>query len=124
LDLAIDRIIFGSFYQAGQSCISVQRVIVHEDIYEEFKSKIIERTKKLKVGDPFDHDTFIGPLISEFDAKRVESWVNNAVKDGAKILVGGNRNGVLYDPTIVENVPRTSDLYCKEVFGYKQNLII
>jgi len=117
LDLAADRIVFGSFYQSGQSCISVQRIYVHEKVYDSLKQKLVERTKKLVKGDPLDPNTFLGPIISEQEAKRVENWVNEAVQGGAKIVVGGKRDGSFYDATILENVAKTTALYCKEVFG-------
>jgi acyl-CoA reductase-like NAD-dependent aldehyde dehydrogenase len=114
LDHVADRIIFGSFYQSGQSCISVQRILAHENIYEPLKQKLIERAKTLKKGDPLDPATFLGPMITENDAIRVERWVNNA---GGKVLVGGGRDGSYYDATIVECGNPQSDLYRKEVFG-------
>jgi len=117
LDVALDRLVFGAFYQSGQSCISVQRIYVHSKIYNEFKTKFIEKTSKLKKGDILDPNTFVGPLISENDAKRIELWVNEAVKGGGTVLIGGKRDGVYYEPTIVENAPRTCSLIVKEVFG-------
>jgi acyl-CoA reductase-like NAD-dependent aldehyde dehydrogenase len=117
LDYAVQRIIFGAFYQSGQSCIGVQRIIAHRSIYATLREKLRTEAGKLKAGDPLDEDTFLGPLITEGDAKRLEGWVNDAVARGASIIVGGTRNGVFYDATIVENVPRNTDLYCKEAFG-------
>jgi acyl-CoA reductase-like NAD-dependent aldehyde dehydrogenase len=117
LDTVVQRIVHGAFYQSGQSCISVQRLYVHEEVYDALRDKLKEATAKLPVGDPLHENTFIGPLISEGDAKRIERWVNQAVERGASILVGGKRNGVFYDATIVENVPKDCDLYAKEAFG-------
>ncbi|MCK4873083.1 MAG: aldehyde dehydrogenase family protein [Phycisphaerales bacterium] len=117
LQYATDRIIIGAFYQSGQSCISVQRIIAHRDIYDELAVLLKEKAAALKAGDPLDEDTFLGPLISEGDAIRVESWVNDAVARGANVLVGGKRDGVFYDATIVENVPHDADLSRKEAFG-------
>jgi len=116
-DFAVKRLMIGAFYQSGQSCIGVQRILVHESIYGEFKEKLVAATNKLKAGDPLKDDTFLGPMISEDDAKRIESWVNDAVKGGAKVLCGGKRDGVFYDATLVENVPTDADLNCKEAFG-------
>ncbi|MBN2560881.1 MAG: aldehyde dehydrogenase family protein [Phycisphaerae bacterium] len=116
-DYAASRIIIGAFYQSGQSCISVQRVIVHESIYDAFKAKLAAAAAELKAGDPLDEETFLGPLITEDDAKRVESWVSEAVERGARIVCGGRRNGVFYDATFVENVPYDEPLSCREVFG-------
>lgn len=117
LDYAADRITIGAFYQSGQSCISVQRVLLHEEIYEEMKAKLVERAKDLVAGDPANEDTFVGPLISEDDAKRVETWVNDAVKAGAKVLCGGERNGPVYKATYLENAPDDAKVSCQEVFG-------
>ena len=117
LDVAADRLIHGAFYQSGQSCIGVQRIVIHEAIYEELKSRLVERIKSLKAGDPLDDETFLGPLISEKDAKRMEQWVNEAVDAGGKIVVGGKRDGVFYDATLVENVPRDQKMSCDEAFG-------
>jgi len=114
LELAADRIVFGAFYQSGQSCISVQRIFAHDKIYDQLKEKLIEKTKKVKRGSPLDEETFLGPLITENDAKRVEKWVNESK---GKIIVGGKRDGSVYDATIVEGVDPKSDLGCREVFG-------
>jgi len=96
VEVVTDRLVFGTFYQSGQSCISVQRVFVHEAIYEKVRDRFVDKTKKLKKGDPQDEETFIGPIISEGDAKRIESWVNKAAAAGAKVLCGGTREGVFY----------------------------
>lgn len=117
LDYVADKITFGAFYSQGQSCISVQRVYVHESDYETLSQKLIERAKKLKVGDPLEDDTFIGPVISESDAKRIESWIHDAAEKGAKVIYGGHRNGSFIEPTILSNVDNTSTLYQEEVFG-------
>lgn len=117
LDDATQRITFGAFYQSGQSCISVQRLFIHRKIYDDLKRRMIDAAASLKPGDPLDDSTFLGPLISEKDAMRIEQWVNDAVKSGAKILCGGKRDGVFYDATILEHVPRDSKLNCEEAFG-------
>jgi acyl-CoA reductase-like NAD-dependent aldehyde dehydrogenase len=117
LEYAADRIIIGAFYQSGQSCISVQRIIAHDTIYEHLKQLLIERIAKLKAGDPLEEDTFLGPMISENDAKRVERWVGEAVDGGAKIICGGKRNGVFYDATLLENVEPHMKISCVEAFG-------
>ena len=116
-DYAVQRIILGAFYQSGQSCISVQRVLIHADIYEPFKEKLIAAAQKLKAGDPLREDTFLGPLITEGDARRVETWVQQAVARGARVLCGGGRNGPFYEATFVEGVPDDEPLSCHEVFG-------
>jgi acyl-CoA reductase-like NAD-dependent aldehyde dehydrogenase len=117
LDYAADRITIGAFYQSGQSCISVQRVIAHHAVYDELKRMLVERAAKLKAGDPLDEDTFLGPLITEADAQRVEQWVNEAVAAGARVLCGGRRNGAFFDATYLENVDPRQKVSCVEVFG-------
>jgi acyl-CoA reductase-like NAD-dependent aldehyde dehydrogenase len=117
LDFAADRITFGAFYQSGQSCISVQRVIAHRDVYDELKQKLVERAQKLVSGDPLNDDTFLGPMITLDDAKRIESWVSEAVAAGAKILCGGKRNGAFFEATYLENVDRDQKVNRCEVFA-------
>jgi len=117
LDDAVDRMILGAFYQSGQSCIGVQRVLLHASIYNSFKDKFVAAAQKLKAGDPKDEGTFVGPMISEDAAKRVESWINEAVDGGATVLCGGKRDGAMIPATVVEDVPRDAKLSCMEVFG-------
>ncbi|MBI4558927.1 MAG: aldehyde dehydrogenase family protein [Candidatus Hydrogenedentes bacterium] len=114
---AAARIVFGAFYQSGQSCISVQRIIVHESVYDDFRDRLVATTRELKMGDPKSDDTFIGPMIDESEAKRVEKWIRSAVAHGARVLCGGKRKGVMVEATLLENVPRNEKLYCDEVFG-------
>lgn len=117
IDDAVDRLIIGAFYQSGQSCISVQRIIAHEDIYDELKTKLVAKTKALKAGDPKDESTFIGPIISKNEADRMERWINEAVAAGATLLCGGGRTGNLLEATLLENVPRSLPMYAEEFFG-------
>ena len=117
LTYAADRITLGAFYQSGQSCISVQRILAHDTIYEHLKQLVVERVAGLKKGDPMNEDTFIGPMISLNDAKRIEEWVNEAVNGGAKIICGGRRDGVFYDATLLENVEPHMKVSCVEAFG-------
>lgn len=114
---AVERIITGAFYQSGQSCISVQRIIIHESIYNEFRRRLVDATKALIMGNPLEEDTFIGPVIDDKAASRIEAWIQSAVKNGATLLCGGGRNGVMVEPTLLENVPRDEPVYCQEVFG-------
>jgi acyl-CoA reductase-like NAD-dependent aldehyde dehydrogenase len=114
---AVERVVFGAFYQSGQSCIAVQRVIVHESVYDEFKSGLVEATAALRMGDPKQEDTFIGPMISEAEAERLQGWIGQAVERGARLLVGGERKGALLAATVLENVPRDADVCAKEAFG-------
>lgn len=117
IEFAFKRLIMGAFYQSGQSCISVQRIIAHERIYNELKSKLAEGSTKLKYGDPLNEETFLGPLITEQDAIRIESWVNEALQNKAKLVVGGKRHGVCYEATILENVDPSLKISCREAFG-------
>ena len=114
---AIDRIIVGAYYQSGQSCISVQRLLVHSSIYDEFKSRYVERVEALVSGDPSDEDTFIGPMISEGEAKRLEGWIKDAKEAGASVLCGGERDGAMLQATVMENVPKDCDASAEEAFG-------
>jgi len=116
-ELAAARIVQGGFGQAGQSCISVQRVFVHDSIYEAFSARLVEETQKLKVGDPLDPETFVGPMISEQEAMRVEEWVREAVAGGARILIGGTRERAVFWPTILTDVTPEMKVSCLEVFG-------
>lgn len=114
---AADRIIFGAFYQSGQSCIGVQRIIAHAEIYEELRELLVEKARALVVGDPRDEQTFIGPLIDEREARRLESWIQAAVDGGARLLCGGRRRGALLEATLLEAVDRKAALYAEEAFG-------
>ncbi|OAS88154.1 MULTISPECIES: aldehyde dehydrogenase family protein [Metabacillus] len=106
-----------SFNNAGQVCISVQRVYVQEDIFASFIALLKQKTEKLVVGDPSDESTDIGPMIRIGEAERVESWVNEAVEQGATIALGGKRNGALYEPTILTHVNDDMKVCRQEVFG-------
>ncbi|WP_158971915.1 aldehyde dehydrogenase family protein [Paraglaciecola sp. L3A3] len=117
LDDAIERITFGAYYQSGQSCISVQRVIVHESIYAEFKLRYTEKVAGLVHGDPLSEDTFIGPMISESEASRLDTWVQEAVAAGATLLCGGKRDGNMLQATLLENVPVDAAINTEEAFG-------
>lgn len=117
LEDAVARICFGAFYQSGQSCISVQRILVHQSIYTDFLDRLLAAVGKLKMGNPTEEDTFIGPLISEADAIRLEQWIASALARGAKRLCGGKRQGAFLEPTLLENVPMDEPLSCREAFG-------
>lgn len=117
LDDAIERIVFGAYYQSGQSCISVQRVIVHSSLYEEFKTRYVEKVSNLVHGDPLNEDTFIGPMISESEAKRLEGWINEAKEAGANILCGGKRDGAMLQATVIEGAASDSNINAEEAFG-------
>jgi acyl-CoA reductase-like NAD-dependent aldehyde dehydrogenase len=114
---AVERIVLGAFYQSGQSCISVQRVMVHESVYDEFRRRLVEATAALRMGDPKREETFIGPMISEAEAERLHNWIEQAVARGANVLVGGQRKGAMLAATLLENVPKDADVCAKEAFG-------
>jgi len=114
---AVERIVFGAFYQSGQSCISVQRILVHAQVYDAFKQLLVDKTRALKMGDPKREDTFIGPVISEKEAQRLAAWIQSAREAGGKLLCGGRREGVMLEATLLEDVPKHERLVCKEAFG-------
>jgi acyl-CoA reductase-like NAD-dependent aldehyde dehydrogenase len=117
LDDAVERIIFGAFYQSGQSCIGVQRIIIHADIYDELKDRLVAKTKTLIAGDPHEESTFVGPMIDEKEARRLDSWIQQAVEGGATLLCGGKREGAMLEATLLEGVDRKAALYAEEAFG-------
>ncbi len=122
LQHAMERIIFGAFYQSGQSCIGVQRIIIHEDVYDEFKEMLVAKTATLKAGDPKDPDTFIGPMISVKEATRLKGWIDEAVANGATLLCGGGLDGAMLEATLLEGVPRSCSAVTEEAFGPLANL--
>ncbi|MEM1098038.1 MAG: aldehyde dehydrogenase family protein [Planctomycetota bacterium] len=117
LDDAVTRIVFGAFYQSGQSCIGVQRILAHADVYDELKSRLVTATEQLIAGDPKDESTFIGPMISEGEAKRLHGWIQDAVAAGAKLLCGGRRDGAMLDATLLEDAPAAAEVCAEEAFG-------
>ena len=117
LDDALERVIFGAFYQSGQSCIGVQRILIHADIYDRFRGMLVARTKALIAGDPKDRNTFIGPMISEGEARRLDGWIQEAVALGANLLCGGKRDGAMLEATLLDNVDCNTKLNIEEAFG-------
>ncbi len=117
LEDAVERIVFGAFYQSGQSCIGVQRIIAHEAIFECLRDRLVNKTEALVMGDPRDEETFIGPMISLAEAERLEGWIESAVANGAKLLCGGRRDGSMLEATLLEGVPASEDVVCREAFG-------
>ena len=117
LDKAVKGIINGAFLNAGQVCMGVKRVIVEDEIADEFAEKLVKATQKLVMGNPMDSKTTLGTLISEKAAIQVEETVNNAVREGAKILTGGNRDGAFYEATVIDNVAPDMNLVENETFG-------
>ena len=116
-DALIDRIIGGAYGHAGQVCISVQRILVHADIYSELKKKLVSKLKKIQAADPALATTLVGPMIKDKEALRLKKWVDKAVKKGAKVLSGNVLNGVLFEPTLLEGVDENLEVYKDEVFG-------
>ncbi|UCE20769.1 MAG: aldehyde dehydrogenase family protein, partial [Candidatus Aminicenantes bacterium] len=104
LDFALPRIVLGAFSYSGQICISIQRIFLHEQIYDRFMTDFASATKKLKMGDPLEEDTDIGPMINLGAAEQTEEWLAEAVENGARIIAGGKREGSMFEPTILENV--------------------
>src|SRR5690606_10516095 len=111
------RIVNGAFYQSGQSCISVQRIIIHTDVFDQLRERLVEAVGKLRSGDPRDADVMVGPIISEREAERIGEWIEGGVAAGGRVLVGGGRRGVLVEPTLMEDVPASEPVVAREVFG-------
>ncbi|MCU4379318.1 aldehyde dehydrogenase family protein [Acinetobacter haemolyticus] len=116
-DALIDRLIGAAYGHAGQICISVQRILIHADIYTEVKKKLLAKLKKIKADDPTLSTTLVGPMIKSAEATRLKKWIDKAEKKGAKILIGGNLHGVLLEPTLLENVDAKLEIYKDEAFG-------
>jgi glyceraldehyde-3-phosphate dehydrogenase (NADP+) len=118
VDFAVKRVAVGGFALAGQSCISVQRVYLHARVFDRFASQLVARVEQLKVGNPLDPATDVGPMIEEDEAARVDEWVKEAVQAGAKVLTGGKRLGpAFYAPTVLTDVPDTARVCTQEVFA-------
>ncbi|MEO8671651.1 MAG: aldehyde dehydrogenase family protein [Tahibacter sp.] len=117
LDFVVERLVFGAFYQSGQSCISVQRILAHADLYAPLRERLVAKVKTLKMGDPKKEDTFIGPMIDEKEAARLDEWIQAAVKSGARLLCGGKRDKAMLEATVLENVDPAQKVSCMEAFG-------
>ncbi|HWV24049.1 MAG TPA: aldehyde dehydrogenase family protein [Thermomicrobiales bacterium] len=117
VDFAVSRIRTGAFSYAGQTCISVQRIFVHESRYDEVKTKLVEASRSLKQGDPLDPATELGPMIEKKHAERAQTWVQDAAEAGADILTGGKAHGAFFEPTVIENAPSDSLVCSEEAFA-------
>jgi len=117
LDHAAQRVAVGGYYQAGQSCISVQRVFVQSEVYEEFLPRLVKQVESLKVGDPLDPSVDVGPVIDPGSAERIEQWTREAVEGGARVLTGGTREGSLVQPTVLVDTTPDMKVCREEVFG-------
>src|SRR5580700_531957 len=117
LAYAADRCITGGFAYAGQTCISVQRILVEQSVYGKFTDLLVEGVKKLKTGDPMEESTDVGPLIRESDAVRVTAWIDDAMRSGARLLIGGDRRGSVVNPTVLTGTKPEMKVNCQEIFG-------
>jgi acyl-CoA reductase-like NAD-dependent aldehyde dehydrogenase len=117
LDYAAERCVNGGFGYAGQTCISVQRILVEHSVYGKFTDLFVEGVKKLKLGDPLDPSTDVGPLIRESDAIRTVNWIDEAVRAGARLLCGGGRKNLIVEPTVLTGTKPEMKVNCQEVFG-------
>lgn len=117
LELAARRCADAGFAYAGQSCISVQRILVHDAVHDVFCGRLLQHVQRLRAGDPLDEDVLVGPLIREDDAIRVERWIAEAVESGAQVLTGGERQGSLLAPAVLADVQPSMKISCREVFG-------
>jgi acyl-CoA reductase-like NAD-dependent aldehyde dehydrogenase len=117
LDRAVPDCVSGAFWAAGQNCIGVQRIFCHVTLFDQFCAEFLRQTAAMKVGDPLDPATDMGPMVSEAAAVRIEAWVNEAIAEGATCLIGNRRKGAIYAPTVLANVPVTSKVRCNEVFS-------
>jgi len=117
IDYAVSRVRMGAFAYAGQVCISVQRVFVHQDVYNAFCEKLAAAVATIKTGDPLDPDTELGPMIDDKAARRIDEWVQAAVSEGGRVLTGGRANGRFYEPTVLVDVARESFVCSREAFA-------
>jgi glyceraldehyde-3-phosphate dehydrogenase (NADP+) len=117
LTFAAQRTRTGAFSYAGQVCISVQRVFIHEQVYDQFTDDLVAQTKQIKMGDPLDPSTDLGPMNDDKAAQRSEQWVQVAVKQGARVLTGGKAEGRFFQPTVLENAPREAFVCSREAFA-------
>jgi len=117
LEQAAARCAVGGFSYAGQSCISVQRILIERTVYDKFLAAFVPKVKALKTGDPLDEATDVGPLIRRSDAERVEQWVGEALAGGARLLCGGKRDGSVYQPTVLVQTQPAMKVNCQEVFA-------
>ena len=117
LEDAVARLAIGAYYQSGQSCISVQRILAHENVYGRLRELLVTKVQALKAGDPKDRETFIGPLIAEKEAVRLQQWIQEAEAAGARVLCGNRREGALLSATLLEDVPADQKLCREEAFG-------
>jgi glyceraldehyde-3-phosphate dehydrogenase (NADP+) len=117
LDFAVGRVRTGAFAYAGQVCISVQRVFIHEAVYDRFRDALVTAVQTIKSGDPLDRATELGPMIDAKNVGRVQSWIDASVQEGATVLTGGTADGRFFQPTVIENAAKTSFVCSREAFA-------
>ena len=120
---AAQRCAFGAFIKSGQVCISLQRIYVHEAIYEAFSNAFVEETKTLRVGSPYEDETFIGPMVNQSAVEKAHRWVKSALDEGAKLLHGFTCKDLMFEPTIMGDVQEEMNIVCEEVFAPIVSLI-
>lgn len=123
IDHAVSRNVMGGYAYSGQTCISVQRIYVHRSRYDEFRQKYAQAVEALKLGDPLDEATDIGPVINDAAAERIQAWIDEAIKQGATLVTGGGREGRMLQPSVLENVQESMQVMCMEVFGPVVSLV-
>jgi len=117
VEWAVKRILVGGFGYAGQSCISVQRIYVHEAVIDAFRERLLAGVRALKVGDPLDPTTDLGPMVDLDNARRIERWVRDATAAGGRVLAGGHADGAYFEPTVLEDVPPSAEVCSSEAFA-------
>jgi glyceraldehyde-3-phosphate dehydrogenase (NADP+) len=114
---AAERVAWGGFVYAGQTCISVQRVLVHADVHDAFLAEFLPRVEAMRSGDPLDEATEVGPVIDDAASARIEEWVREALDGGAEVLAGGGHEGRVWEPTVLAGVEETMRVSCREAFA-------
>lgn len=117
LDFALPRTVLGAYAYSGQVCISIQRIFLHRKIYDKFMADFLDATIRLKMGNPMDEATDVGPMINQAAAEQTEEWVEEALANGARLVCGGKRDGAMFEPTILENVKPELRISCREAFA-------
>jgi acyl-CoA reductase-like NAD-dependent aldehyde dehydrogenase len=117
LDWAVKRVLIGSFAYSGQVCISVQRLFVHESVWDEFMERFVAAVSELTIGDPMDESVNVGPMVDLGAAERTQRWVDEAVSEGAKVLTGGNADGAWFQPTVLTDAPPSAQVCAEEAFA-------
>jgi len=117
LDRAVQRCVYGGYTYSGQSCISTQRILVHERIYDAFVERFLAQVAALRTGDPLDDATDVGPMIDEANAVRAESWIREAVQGGARLATGGTRKGAILEPAVLLDTTSGMKVNCDELFA-------